>query len=62
MIERTYNIYVKQKCIYESLSEDEFNKTWSMIKNFLSLIGANVRVEYLTYEEVNSLHTIHNRG
>jgi len=54
MIERTYNIYVKQKCIYESLSEDEFNKTWSMIKNFLSLIGADVRIEDLTYEEVNS--------
>lgn len=54
MVERTYNIYVKQKCIYESLSEDEFNKTWNMIKNFINLIGAEVKFEDLTYEEVNS--------
>ncbi len=54
MIKRTYYINEKQKCIYESLSEDEFNKTWSMIKNFLSLIGADFKIEDLTYEEVNS--------
>lgn len=52
MIDRKYNIYAKEKCIYQSLPEEEFNRTWKMIQNFLSIIDGNVKKEDLTFEEL----------
>ena len=52
MIDKKYNIYAKEKCIYQSLPEEEFNRTWKMIQNFLSIMDGNVKKEDLTYEEL----------
>lgn len=52
MTEKRYNIYAKDKCIYHSLPEEEFNKTWEMIQNFLSITEAPVKKEDLTYRKI----------
>jgi len=52
MTEKRYNIYAKDKCIYHSLPEDEFNKTWKMIQNFLSIMEGSVKKEDLFFKEI----------
>lgn len=49
---KIFHIYLKNKCIYHSLSECEFKKTWEMIHNFISIVEYNFRKEDLTYEEL----------
>ena len=51
MTEKKYHIYLNSRCIYNSLTEEEFNKTWSMILNFMS-IASSFNKEDLSYEEV----------
>jgi hypothetical protein len=51
MTEKIYHIYLKNKCIYHSLSEDEFKKTWEMIHNFID-IATEIEKEDLEYEEL----------
>ena len=51
MTETLYNIYLKDKCIYHSLTEDEFNLTWRMISEFLSVTNDSKKND-LSYEEV----------
>lgn len=34
-----YDIYIKNKRIYHSLSENEFKNTWKMLNNMLSIFG-----------------------
>ena len=53
MSNKKYNIYFKNKCIYESLPDDEFQSTWKMIHNFLSITG-NVEKEDLFYREIRT--------
>jgi|LauGreDrversion4_2_1035121.scaffolds.fasta_scaffold42108_9 hypothetical protein len=55
MKDKLYHIYAKQKCLYHSLSKEEFENTWRMIHNFLSVIDSesvSVKKEDLSYEEV----------
>mgnify|MGYP000240481761 CR=1 FL=1 len=59
MIEKRYNIYAKEKCIYQSLSEDEFNQTWKMIQNFLSIIESDFKREDLSFKEIAGNLTSH---
>jgi hypothetical protein len=51
MNEYKYHIYLKNNCIYHSLSEEDFNNIWSMIGNFVSITGT-VNKEDLSYEKV----------
>jgi hypothetical protein len=51
MTEKKYHIYLKDRCIYNCLSEEEFDKTWAMILNFMSIASSFDR-EDLSYEEV----------
>jgi hypothetical protein len=51
MIEKKYHIYLKNKCIYHSLNEEEFNMNWKMISEFLSVTDDRKK-EDLSYEEV----------
>jgi len=55
MNDKLYHIYAKQKCLYHNLSKEEFENTWKMIHNFLSVIDSEsvtVKKEDLSYEEV----------
>jgi hypothetical protein len=51
MIETLYHIYLKDKCIYHSLTEDEFDLTWRMIYEFLSITDDSKKND-LSYEKV----------
>ena len=51
MTDKIYHIYVKNHCIYHSLSESDFKKIWDMIDKFLSITGS-VDKEDVTYEEL----------
>ena len=50
--EKIYHIYAKGQCIYHSLSEEKFYETWEMIHRMVDLLGANISVKELEYEEV----------
>jgi GTPase len=50
--ERVYHIYAKGECIYHSLSEEKFTETWEMLHRMVDLLGANISVKDLEYEEV----------
>jgi hypothetical protein len=55
MNDKVYHIYAKQKCLYHSLTHEEFERTWNMIHNFLSVIDAetvSVKKEDLSYVEL----------
>jgi hypothetical protein len=51
MTETFYHIYLKEKCIYHSLTEDEFNSTWKVISDFLSIVDEHKKTQ-LSYEKV----------
>lgn len=48
-MDNVYHVYVKDTCIYHSLPEDEFSKTWSMLNTMVDLLG-NYNKEDLSYE------------
>ena len=50
--EKIYHIYAKGQCIYHSLSEEKFSETWEMLHRMVDLLGANISVKDLEYEEV----------
>jgi hypothetical protein len=52
MTEKLYHIYLKKECIYHSLNEEEFIKTWDMIQKFLSVHDAQIDKNDIQYEEV----------
>jgi len=51
MSDKKYNIYLKNKCIYDSLSKSEFEDTWKMLTNLTSIFG-NVTKEDLSYKQM----------
>lgn len=54
MNKEKYNIYLKDKCIYKSLEKEEFNNTWNMIQNFLSIVESSVNREDLYYKKTTN--------
>ena len=48
-METVYHVYVKNTCVYHSLTEEEFNKTWEMLNVMVDLLG-NYAKEDLSYE------------
>jgi hypothetical protein len=50
--EKIYHIYAKGECIYHSLSEEKFSDTWEMLHRMVDLLGVNISVDDLEYEEV----------
>jgi hypothetical protein len=52
--DKIYHIYVKNKCLYHSLSETEFEETWKMIHNFLSVANcSDIDKKDINYEELS---------
>jgi hypothetical protein len=50
--EKIYHIYAKGQCIYHSLSEEKFTEIWEMLHRMVDLLGANISIKDLEYEEV----------
>jgi hypothetical protein len=54
---KVYHIYAKDECLYNNLTEQQFNKTWNTLKGMVGLMQTDYQLEDLTYEEVYSLPT-----
>jgi hypothetical protein len=53
--EKVYHIYAKQECLYNNLTESQFNKTWETLKGMVGLMKTDYMENDLSYEvcEVN---------
>jgi len=52
MTEKVYHIYAKNECLYHSLREDEFKKTWEQLNNMVGLMKTDYSKDDLSYEEL----------
>lgn len=50
--EKTYHIYAKDRCIFHSICENEFEITWKSLQLLVSLLDTEYTKEDLSYEEV----------
>lgn len=51
--EKIFHIYAKDKCLYHSLSQTEFENIWKMMNNLLNILDTkDLKKEDLSYEEV----------
>jgi hypothetical protein len=48
---KIYHIYAKDECLYNNLSESQFNKTWNTLKGMVGLMQTDYQLEDLSYEE-----------
>jgi hypothetical protein len=50
--EKIYHIYAKDKCLFHSLKEEEFDTTWNTLKGMVGLMKTDYTVEDLSYIEL----------
>ena len=48
---KVYHIYAKNKCLYHSITEEDFRVKWEEIKMMVGLMKTEYSVEDLSYEE-----------
>jgi hypothetical protein len=49
---KIYHIYAKDRCLFHSINEDEFEVTWRTLKNMVGLMKTDYNIEDLSYEEL----------
>ena len=47
-----YHIYAKDRCLYHSLKEEQFNKVWSDLQNLVGLMKTDYTLDDLSYERL----------
>jgi len=55
-MEKVYHIYAKEECIYNNLTELQFNQTWNALNGMVGLMKTDYTFEDLSYEEVIRHH------
>jgi hypothetical protein len=50
--EKLYHIYAKDKCLFHSLKEEEFQITWSTLRRLIDMLDTKYADDDLTYEEL----------
>ncbi len=50
--EKLYHIYAKDKCLFHSLKEEEFQTTWSTLRRLIDVLDTKYAGNDLTYEEL----------
>ena len=63
-IEKIYHRYARDRCLFHSIKEEEFNTTWSTLKIMVGLMKTDYTIEDLSYEELTfnkdlALHSSH---
>ena len=56
-MEKVYHIYAKKECLYNNLSEEQFNNTWETLKGMVGLMKTDYEEEDLSFEVVETLAT-----
>jgi uncharacterized protein YpmS len=51
-MEKVYHIYAKDKCLFHSIKEDDFETTWNTLNNMVGIMKTDYNVEDLSYEEL----------
>jgi len=51
-MEKIYHIYAKDKCLFHSIKEEEFQTTWNILKNMVGIMKTDYSVDDLSYEEL----------
>ena len=52
-MEKVYHIYAKEECLYNNLTEQQFNTTWETLKGMVGLMKTDYELEDLSYEEID---------
>ena len=50
--EKLYHIYAKNKCLFHSLKEEEFQTTWNTLQKLIDILDTRYAGDDLTYEEL----------
>ena len=51
-MEKIYHIYAKDRCLFHSIKEEEFQTTWNTLKNMVGIMKTDYSVDDLSYEEL----------
>ena len=51
-MEKIYHIYAKDRCLFHSIREDEFEVTWRTLKNMVGIMHTDYEISDLSYEEL----------
>jgi hypothetical protein len=51
-MEKIYHIYAKDRCLFHSVKEEDFQTTWSTLNNMVGIMKTDYIVEDLSYEEL----------
>ena len=51
-MEKVYHIYAKDRCLFHSIKEEEFQTTWNIINNMVGIMKTDYVIEDLSYEEL----------
>jgi len=51
-MEKIYHIYAKDRCLFHSIKEEDFEITWNTLKNMVGLMHTDYEVSDLSYEEL----------
>ena len=49
---KLFHIYAKDRCLFHSIKEEDFNVTWNTLKGMVGLMQTDYTLEDLSYEEV----------
>ena len=50
--EKLFHIYAKDRCLFHSIKEEDFNVTWNTLKGMVGLMQTDYTLEDLSYEKV----------
>jgi hypothetical protein len=51
-MEKIYHIYAKDRCLFHSIKEEEFQATWNTLNNMVGLMRTDYTCDDLSYEEL----------
>ena len=51
-MEKVNHIYAKDRCLFHSIDEDEFEITWNTLNHLVGLMKTDYGAEDLSYEEL----------
>ena len=55
MTNKIYHIYAKGECLYNNLTEQQFQETWKQLQGMVGLMKTDYAKEDLSYEAVQLL-------
>jgi hypothetical protein len=51
-VQKIYHIYAKNKCLFHSIDEEEFQVTWNTLNRLVGLMKTDYSVNDLSFEEL----------